>query len=202
MTVLEDHLALLDELELKGGGHGSFNDGVCAMEAVAWLAGEPHSDHPQCASQVIGAFMRTWNDQLPDDQRQVLKGYLPRLVGTAKGPALEDRLAWMAADWLVREYTPAWLRLAGLEDQALLLEGLSPLSADTVPSIKTTLDAVRAAAGAAAWAAAGDAAWDAAGAAAGAAARAALAPTKEHLQLSALGLLDRMVTAAEEFEAA
>ena len=65
------------------------------------------------------------------------------------------------------------------------------------------LDAARAAAWAAAWDAAGaaawDAAWDAAGDAAGDAAwdaaRAALKPTLEHLQKSALALVERMIDA-------
>ena len=85
----------------------------------------------------------------------------------------------MALDWLVRVHTPAWLRLAGLVDQADLLAGLAEVDAGTCPSIKPMLEAVRmdaAAAGgvvrdaawAVAWAVAGDAAGDAARDAAGA----------------------------------
>ena len=205
--VLDDVETWLDSLQLDSGAHEP-NDGMCAMEAVAYIAGEPWSDHPQCASPVIGAFMRAWNDTLATDDRQVLKGYLPRLVGSKGSDEVEVRRAWMAADWLVRVTTPAWLRLAGLTAQAEQLEALPELTnAGQVPAFKSALDAARAAAGAAAWdaarAAAGAAAWDAAraaawdaaGDAAWDAAWAALDPTVKHLQLSALGLLDRMLAA-------
>lgn len=51
----------LDTLQLAFGGHDPGDD-MCVMEAVAYLAGEPWSDRPECASPVIGAFLRSWND--------------------------------------------------------------------------------------------------------------------------------------------
>ena len=214
----------LDTITLGKGSHPAPSDAphggdLCVMEAVAWIAGEPWSDSPSCASEVIGAFLRSWNDTLPDDDRQNLKRYIPRLVGSAGTPEQEDARAWMSLDWLVRTYTPAWLRLAGLVEQADTLAGLPEFRAGVdVSSIRPTIEAVRkdataawAAAGAAAWAAAGGAAWDAAGAAAwdaaeaaGAAARAAawaagdaLRPTVVELQESAHGLVDRMLAVTE-----
>jgi hypothetical protein len=179
MTALD-----LDKLTLGPGSHPPGSRWPCVMEAVAMLAGEQWTDHPQCASPVIGAFLRTWNDGLPDDDRQQLKQYIPRLVGSKGTQEQEEQRAWLATDWLVRVQTPAWLRLAGLTDQADLLAQMQPLNADTCPSILPALKAVRsdaaaardaagAAAGDAAWAAAGDAAWAAAGDAAWAAAGAA-----------------------------
>ena len=175
----------LETLELKAGGHAPGSGEMCVMEAVAFVAGESWSDHPACASKVIGAFMRSWNDSLDDTGRQLLKPYVTRLVGTAGDDALEARRAWMATDWLVRVQTPAWLRLAGLTEQAERLAALPELvGGDQVPSIKPALEAARSDA-AAAWAAAWDAARDAA--------RAALAPTVEELQISAHQLLDNMI---------
>ena len=152
----------------------------------------PWSDHPECACPVLTAFMVNWNDVLPDDERQRLKPYITRLVGTRSTKDVEARRSWMACDWLVRTFTPAWLRRAGLNDDAAALEALSELTAPelvdaAMPAIKKARasarawDAARDAAWAAAWAAAwdaaraaaGDAAWDAARDAAGAAARAA-----------------------------
>ena len=175
---------------LDSGGHRPNEGAMCAMEAVAFIAREPWSDHPECACPVIGAFMRSWNDGLNDaDRNALLLPLIPKLVGTRGSKALEERRALMAADWLVRTHTPAWLRLAGLTAQADLLTALPEITAMAqVPSIRGPLEAVRkdaaaagAAAGAAAWAAAGaaaraaarDAAWAAAWAAAGAAAWAA-----------------------------
>ncbi len=43
---LPDRLAQLDSLHLGTGSSSSFDEGHCALEVVAWLAGEKHSDHP------------------------------------------------------------------------------------------------------------------------------------------------------------
>jgi len=95
------------------------------------------------------------------------------LVNTRK-KSLELKRSLMAADWLIRVHTPAWLRLAGLVKQAESLEQLPEITAmKQFPSIRGPIEAVRQdadAAGDAARAAAGDAARDAARAAAWAAA--------------------------------
>ena len=219
MSVVEDRLRYLDDLRLGRGSHAAPNNGLvgaCVMEAVAYIAAEPWSDHPECASPVITSFLVSWNDSLPDDDRQMLKPYIPRLVGTRTSKKDEETRAWMLTDWLARECAPAWLRLAGLTVQAEALEKLAPLKS-TASGAKAqpiltqarkdsaaagaAWDAARAAAWDAAWdaarAAAWAAAWDAARAAAGdaarAAARAALQPTVTVLQKSALLLLGRMI---------
>jgi hypothetical protein len=175
------NIKTLDTIILAKGAHGPTEGAMCAMEAVAYIAGEPWSDHPQCVSPVIAAFMRLWNDALPDDDRtRLLRPLLPLVVGTRTTATDEGTRAWMVADWLVRVHTPAWLRLAGLADHAQTLESCASfVDAATVcaeqPKIAAAGAAARAAArdaaGAAAWAAARDAAWAAARDAAGAAAR-------------------------------
>jgi len=173
---------------------------MCVMEAVAFVAEEKWSDSPECASPVVAAFLRSWNDSLGDDDRQMLKPYVLKVVGTRGTKAQEEKRAWMATDWLARECAPAFLRLAGLTDHAEALEGLAALtSTGRATKAQPKL--------AAAWAAARNAARNAAGAAAGAAARnaardaardaawAALVPTVKLLQKSALQLLDRMIQA-------
>jgi hypothetical protein len=194
MSVIEDRLSYIEALKLGSGSHAPPSNGLvnaCVMEAVAYVAGEPFSDHPACASPVITSFLLSWNDSMSDEDRQMLKPYIPRLVGTRTTKKDEEVRAWMLTDWLARECAPAWLRLAGLKEQVEALEALAPLkSATSARKAQPTLDAARkdsaaaraaagdaagaaawAAARAAAWAAARDAAWAAAGAAAGAAAR-------------------------------
>ena len=204
-----EKLKQVESLILGRGSHSSMEAGACVMEAVSFVAGEPWSDHPKCASKVIGAFMRTWNDDLDDAGRQKLKPYIVKLVGTAASEAIENKRAWLITDWLVRHHTPAWLDLAGCTEQAAALRSLpeidSAASAKSAqPKIKDALDSAYAAraaawdaARAAAWAAAGDAArdaaWAAAWAAAGDAAWAALSKTKTELQQSALKLVERMI---------
>lgn len=183
---------------LKASSHDSFRQGACILEAASYIAREPWSDHPECVCPVIGAFLRSWNDDLPDDERTaLLLPLVPAIVGT-RNPALAERRSLMAADWLVRTHTPAWLDLAGLTAQAESLRSLPEItSMAQVPSIRGPIEAARkdTAAADAAVAAAVDAAWDATGAAAWGAAVAKLEPTRKALQASALELVERMIAA-------
>ena len=114
-TVYEDKLPPLGffGIDLRKGSHQGREDGVCAMEAVAWLAGEPHSDQPQCACPVIAAFVISWNDSLPtdEDRNRILKPFIPKLVGSRITAKVEERRSYLALDWLIRVHAPAWLDL-------------------------------------------------------------------------------------------
>lgn len=180
MTIAIDRerFAALDTIRLKRGEHASPEDGLCVMEAAAWVAGEPHSDHPDCVSPVLGAFMRRWNDDLDDEGRQKLKPFILRAVGTG-GDGQDEARGWLALDWLVRVHLPAWLGLAGFADEAGALRALLPLRDED------SLDAAR---------------WTLCGTLRGTlreAARDALDLTVVELQVSALGLLDRMIDPKE-----
>jgi len=141
----------LDTLTLARGNHERRMDGVCLLEAAAWLAGEEHTDHPECVSPVIAAFGRNWNDALEDPPRtRLLKPLLPLMIGTATTAEDEETRAWLATDWLARVHTPAWLRLAGLTSHAEALEGCARIvDAVTARAAQPTLDAARAASAAA-----------------------------------------------------
>jgi hypothetical protein len=168
MTAAENLKRTLDleSLKLLSGAHNSAEQGMCVMEAVAFVAGEEHSDHPQCASEVIGSFLRTWNDCLDDEGRQKLKPYIPRLVGTKASKDIEQQRGWLAADWYIRHYTPAWLELAGLKDQADAVRALAQVAdLGTLRKAQKVLDVASeksSAAWSAAWSAAESAAWSAA----------------------------------------
>ena len=171
---------------------------MCVMEAVAYVAGEPWSDHPACVCSVIGAFLRRWNDDLNDTDRQMLKPFVPRLIGTKATPDIEERRAWMLMDWMIRVYTPAWLELAELKEQADVLRALPEMIDDHAaqaaqPKINAAWSAARSAAGSVARSAAVEAAWSAAVEAARSAAGETLRPSCRKLQKSALALLARMI---------
>ena len=100
---------------LAYGTHATPQDGRCAMEWVSYLAGEPHSDEPVCVSPVLRALCVALNDGLADAPRQRLRPYLTRTIGTA-ADGLDPARAWMAMDWLIRAYTPAWLQLTELTE--------------------------------------------------------------------------------------
>lgn len=123
MTIIEERLAQLDTITLSRGGHGSSDEGMCVMEAVSYVAGEPFSYRPKCASPVITTFLINWNDSLPSNEERdrLIKPLVPLVVGTRTTKKDEETRAWMATDWLVREQAPAWLRLAGLTEHAAAL---------------------------------------------------------------------------------
>lgn len=178
----------LDLIVLDSGSHSDPEAGVCLLEAVAWVAGEPHSDHPACVCPVLAAFGRRLNDTLPHDRRQELRPLITLLPGTAGDSHAEER-AFMAMDWIVRTYTPTWMKLAGLVQEAQdLLDVPAVTSTETLTS---AIEPLRAAA------AAGAAARDAAGAAVWAAARPTLQPTVFDLQTSGINLFRNMITIGE-----
>ena len=179
-----------DTITLAKGAHKDRSDGLCLLEAVAWFAGEPHSDHPACVSPVLAAYGRSLNDALGDDSRRLLIPFISVLSRTA-GDGLDEARGYLALDWIIRVYTPAWLDVAGLTREARALRDLRCISdmaavQDARPVVLSAWDAAWAAARAAARDAARDAAW--------AAARAALAPTVARLQDSAIALYADLIT--------
>ena len=178
----------INALHLDKGAHLCF-DGQCLMEARALLLGLPKNDDRQPGvSPVLHAMGIALNDTFPDDRRQELKRFLPKngvdpLAGTDDGR--DEARGYLALDWLVRTYAPAFLDLRPeLVGVAAELRGLPRLAnlavaVDARPIVaaaRAAWAAARAAGAAddgAAWDAAraavrdaaGDAAWDAAGAA-------------------------------------
>lgn len=190
MRCLVDAETNIKPAVLYRGVHWIPGDEMCAMEAVAFVAGEPWSDRPVCASEVIGTFLRSWNDGMSNVDRQLLVPYIQRLVGTRAGAKIEQARSWMCADWLVRVHTPTWLEAAGLTEQARALRALPEIAEATAEraalSVLVEARAQAHAARSAAWGAWGawadtkDTAWEAVkGAAATAASWGAWAGARE-----------------------
>ncbi len=160
MTQIQLRKLNLKTLNLESGAHDP--DGkFCVMEAVAYVAREPWSDHPSCACPTLGTFLRNWNDSLDDKTRQKLKPYIPRIVGTNDGNS--ERRAWMCMDWLTRECGPAFMDLTpSLRANAKALRALPEIT--NRASLDAAMHTIRAAQkdSAAARDAARDAAWGAA----------------------------------------
>ena len=181
--LIADRLGWLEETSFESGSHNSIRDGCCVMEAVAYVAGEPHSDHPQCTCPIITAFMIGWNDNLPSnqDRDRLLKPLVPLIVGTRSNSEVEQRRGFLCVDWFIRTFVPAWLQLIPslqihaetlrkypeITDVAALL-AVKPVLADIAKSSAAARDAARDA-------------WD------------ALKPTVEKLQESATDLIHRMI---------
>ena len=172
---------------LAAGAHDP-NGEWCVMEAAAFVAGEVWSDSPECVCPVIAAFLRDWNDGLPDDasRNRLLLPLIPRIINSRSPAAVAKRRSLLCLDWLIRVHTPAWLSLAKLTDDAESLRALPEITNGSDFSlIRSRVDAARAAAR------------DAASDAARDAAREALRPTAALLQESALGLVERMLALGE-----
>lgn len=119
---------LIDQHPLQRGAHPTRAFGMCAMEMVAWLAGEPHSDEPRCACPVVAAFVRAANDAMDDAARnRHLRPIVPLLVNTRGDAELERVRGFLVVDALVRRLLPARLRRQRRGDVASLLADLPPV---------------------------------------------------------------------------
>lgn len=97
-----------DHYWLSKGAHGSSDEGRCAMEWTAYLAGEPHSDTPVCVSPVLRRFCISFNDNLSDSERQKLRPYLGRTIGTA-GDGRDPERVRMCIEFLSETAFPTLL---------------------------------------------------------------------------------------------
>ncbi len=117
----------LDSLTLKTGSHSNRSQGVCLMEAVAWMAGEKHSDAPQCACPSLAAFGRSLNDRWKDDERQLLKRFVPLLIGTRSTREVQLARTYMLVDYSIRKILPVVVALSR-QDLADRLRELPPIT--------------------------------------------------------------------------
>jgi hypothetical protein len=212
-----------DQYWLSKGAHTSAKDGRCALEWVSYLAGEPHSDAPVCVSTVLQRFCSRFNDRLGDEDRQKLRPYLARTIGT-RGDGRDAERGRMCIEFLVETSMPRLLAhdpiavaelralppLLAAENAARVVETCVNVRGIARASRDRSFTELKRAAGAAwaAWAAgaaeAAEAAWAAwaAGAAEGAwafrdrveqAARRRLREINAELNPLAFELLDRML---------
>jgi hypothetical protein len=129
---------------LKRGSHSSFEAGACLMEAVAWLAGEPHSTAPACASPLLTRFGICLNDYLRNNERQLLAPLIPMLIGTRASRAVDIQRAYVLANAAVREIVPIALDAVKLPDMAARLRGLAAIvDRETAAAARTEAYAVR-----------------------------------------------------------
>ena len=107
---------LFDSVNLKYGAHQGRDNGMCAMELVAFLAGEQHTDHPDCACPVLTGYTIRLNDAMPEAWRQQLKPYLPLLIGSRDNREAEraELLAWKS----IRLFMPIVLEACHLPERA------------------------------------------------------------------------------------
>ena len=89
-------------VRLSRGAHPSLEEGACAVELAAVLAGEPFGDRPAAVSPVVAAFLRGYNDAIDPDRRQDLLEVAALAAVGAGLPEAERRElagAWCRALW-------------------------------------------------------------------------------------------------------
>ena len=123
MKIDKHRLSQLPAIHLSRGGHCSRDEGMCAMEAAAWLAGEEHSYRSKYVSVVLREPLVKLNDGLDDTWRQKLLPFVPRILGT-RDDGKDEARRWLATDWLLRVHTPAWLDTAGMTARAADIRAL------------------------------------------------------------------------------
>lgn len=79
------------EYYLSRGNHLTRETGTCVMEYVAFVAGERHTARPECVDPYLVNVMWAINDHLNDVERQKLKRYVDRLIGTATDGLTQTR---------------------------------------------------------------------------------------------------------------
>lgn len=134
MTPLASMEHVIDRVHLVRGKGSRRKGGLCVMSFVALLAGEGHTDAPATASPFIRQFAIAINDAMPEEERQRLKLFAPRMVGTNDGLDRErlrlvrristDELlprlrADQAGDWLPGRPEKDWSIRAAAEDSGL-----------------------------------------------------------------------------------
>ncbi|HVX20924.1 MAG TPA: hypothetical protein VHB02_06235 [Acidimicrobiales bacterium] len=132
---------IIDRLERGSHTYEQIQAGhACLVESASAKAGPPKdaptdwrpSDRDPRVCPVIGAFCRSLNDNLNDEDRQLLKPYDDLIIGTRSTPEVEERRAWLVTDWMVHRHLPLWLRTAAMEEQAKVIEALPTITGRSV----------------------------------------------------------------------
>ena len=101
-------------VRLSAGKHRTPAHGVCAMELSSMLSDNLFTDHPRKVCPVLAAFLRGYNDALPDRRRRDLFAVAAAVVGSRtpdpetrerRGQAVQD-LALEA--WRARRVPTPW----------------------------------------------------------------------------------------------
>lgn len=138
-------------IRLSRGTHKSPEEGACVMELASMLAGEPFSDHPNSVCPVIGAFLRDYNDSVPEQRRQDLYRYAAVVVGTRASMGVQRARAAHLAAWSAemrrRRYATFLPSLLARALSRLLRppSGIDALASDALRSLGSHTDQTHAA---------------------------------------------------------
>lgn len=116
-----DVASRLADITLSYGGRQYTKDGICAMEVVSCIAGEPFSAHPNCACPMVSTFMIGFNDSLTSnkDRDLWLKPLIPYIIDSKvllenghEDMDVQIKRAIIAGDFVLRKFVPFTLDMA------------------------------------------------------------------------------------------
>ena len=114
----------IQEIKLSKGSHKGQNDGACIMELVSYLAKEPWSDHPACASESVTAFAIWINDSGDQSHRDQLLELAPKIVNTRdwkkeakRASIFADYALWCAKETGFAQYAAQYAQSAAKSAQ-------------------------------------------------------------------------------------
>lgn len=93
------HPTSIDRIRLSPGRHDSPRDGACVVELASLIAGEEFTDRPECVCPVIGAFLRAWNDRAAYADRQRLRPYAERVIGSRGSAEITRQRRDLCIEW-------------------------------------------------------------------------------------------------------
>ncbi len=81
-TIDKARLSAVKKLPLRRGSGKSLDDQICIMQAVDYITTGGFSDRPACACPALTSYAIRLNDRANDEQRQLMKPLITKLVGT------------------------------------------------------------------------------------------------------------------------
>jgi hypothetical protein len=138
VAVIEERLRIASKIPLSRGSHPDPGGDVekcewCAVEKLLFALGAPWGDrNPDFVSEVLAAFMRSFQDRTNDAGREVVdewilrEGNALRALETAHDGHDEKR-RWILVDWSARSVAPLWLDAAGRDEAAASLRAHAPV---------------------------------------------------------------------------
>lgn len=108
---MQNHLSsVLSRIPLSPGKHYPEAPQKCVMECVAFVMGEPHTDHPQCACPVVTRIAIHANDGFVPNDGGDLSRRILQLAGSNRGEAVTRERAYFLTDYTFRTLMPRVLR--------------------------------------------------------------------------------------------
>jgi hypothetical protein len=130
IEIIEDRLTDL-RLTESWNSSDSPQEGLSAMQAVAYITGGRHTEYPDCSCPIIGAMVRSWGYWVDDEKRQELVPLLRRIAQSKSTPEVEVTRAYHFLDGLIREVVPNILAEGKEEEWAGKFRALPKLNDET-----------------------------------------------------------------------